>query len=1050
MIAPRLVMILASAGSGKTHALTNRFIALLARGAAPERIVALTFTRKAAGEFFDGILGKLAEAAGDEAKARDLARAIARPELGARDFLGHLRTMIDALHRLRLGTLDSFFAQVTQAFPLELGLAGDFEMIEGHAVERERERALQQLFARSGSLGAAQEAFLEAFKQATFGTEDKRLADRMDRFLKEKYETFLEVPEPGQWGDAARIWPRGQAWRDEPPLATVVAGLRRWVAAAALTDPQRERWGLLATELDSWTAGAPWGAQMEYFLGKLLAAGPELAAGGAEIVVARKKQAIDAAGGKVLAEVVRAVAGGEVRRQLEVTRGVHAVLAHFDRVYAELVRRAGKLTFGDVTRLLQPEAGTRSLSFAGGGEGRLLLEYRLDARIDHWLLDEFQDTSRGQWAVLRNLIDEVVQDTGERRTFFCVGDVKQSIYAWRDGDPTLMRDIRRHYNGGADGPIVTQPLDASWRSGPPIIAMLNAVFGAGIVLEALFPAAAVSRWKDEWRAHTTRRPERDGQAALLFAADAAERARQTLEVIQEIDPIGRGLTCAVLTRSNDQAAALADFLRREGGVPAVAESDLRVGTDNPQGAALLALVQAAAHPGDSFAWEHVQMTPLRAALAAAGLVTREEVTAHVLGQISEEGFERMAERWIARLPAGDAFTQERARQFAAAAARFDATGRRNPDEFVRFMSDYVVREPESASVVRVMTIHKAKGLGFDVVILPELQGQKLDRAPRGLSVHRGEGHVAEWVLELPRKEVAEADPVLQAHMEAAAADACYEALSLLYVAMTRAKRALYAVVERPKDSNNYPKLLVEALGGVERPVRVGTRNFPGCWSEGNAGWFRAVGATPSAPAERELGLVEAAPVARHTARRPSGEQAKRFGAAPLFQVRERAAADFGVAVHRLLAEVEWCSPAEVANWVAAWNEHGEDAAVIGQVAEVLRAPGLAALWQRPGQAAGVWRERTFEMIWDEMWVTGTMDRVVIERNFPAGPAVRATVYDFKTDRVEGMEIDQAVLAYDDQMRLYRQAVARLTGLPVAKVQAMLVFTRVLQLAEAGV
>ena len=188
MMAPRLVMILASAGSGKTHALTNRFIALLARGAVPERNVALTFTRKAAGEFFDGILGKLAEAAGDEAKAGDLARAIARPELGVRDFLGHLRAMVDALHRLRLGTLDSFFAQVTQAFPLELGLAGDFEMIEGHAVERERERVLQQLFARSGSLGAAQEAFLESFKQATFGTEDKRLADRMDRFLREKYE----------------------------------------------------------------------------------------------------------------------------------------------------------------------------------------------------------------------------------------------------------------------------------------------------------------------------------------------------------------------------------------------------------------------------------------------------------------------------------------------------------------------------------------------------------------------------------------------------------------------------------------------------------------------------------------------------------------------------------------------------------------------------------------------------------------------------------------------------------------------------------------------
>jgi len=73
------VMILASAGSGKTYALTNRFIRLLSRGVAPERIVALTFTRKAAGEFFDEILNKLAAAARDPARAASLAREIDGP-----------------------------------------------------------------------------------------------------------------------------------------------------------------------------------------------------------------------------------------------------------------------------------------------------------------------------------------------------------------------------------------------------------------------------------------------------------------------------------------------------------------------------------------------------------------------------------------------------------------------------------------------------------------------------------------------------------------------------------------------------------------------------------------------------------------------------------------------------------------------------------------------------------------------------------------------------------------------------------------------------------
>jgi ATP-dependent exoDNAse (exonuclease V) beta subunit len=124
-------MILASAGSGKTHALTGQFVALLARGAAPDRIVALTFTRKAAGEFFDEILAKLAGAARNSGEAARLAAEIKRPSLGPADFLRMLRQVVDSIHRLRLGTMDSFFARIVRAFPLELGLTRDFEILEG-------------------------------------------------------------------------------------------------------------------------------------------------------------------------------------------------------------------------------------------------------------------------------------------------------------------------------------------------------------------------------------------------------------------------------------------------------------------------------------------------------------------------------------------------------------------------------------------------------------------------------------------------------------------------------------------------------------------------------------------------------------------------------------------------------------------------------------------------------------------------------------------------------------------------------------------------------
>ena len=108
-------IILASAGSGKTYRLTNRFIALMMLDVAPERIIALTFTRKAAGEFFDAILQKLADAATEPDKAAQIASDIDNPEFTPGAALLLLRRFIDTMPRLALGTLDSFFADIVRA-----------------------------------------------------------------------------------------------------------------------------------------------------------------------------------------------------------------------------------------------------------------------------------------------------------------------------------------------------------------------------------------------------------------------------------------------------------------------------------------------------------------------------------------------------------------------------------------------------------------------------------------------------------------------------------------------------------------------------------------------------------------------------------------------------------------------------------------------------------------------------------------------------------------------------------------------------------------------
>ena len=1117
-------MIFASAGSGKTFALTTRFIRLLALGVAPERIVALTFTRKAAGEFFGEILNRLAAACDDEKKARELAAAVERPELAAADFRRLLRGMVGAMHRLNLGTLDGFFAKLVRAFPLELGLGGEPGLLDEHAAAEEMRRVLGRLFAARGGPTPEQKELIEAFRMATLGKEEKNVAEQFDRFVREHLELWRAAPEPAKWGAAARIWPRGFPWRvaDDVAVARAAEEIVEWAARAPeLKDKPRARWQAFAREAANWIPGQPLPENLEFVLKKALASWSAVEAGQAELTIDRQKCAVGSEVCIALALLVRRTVGLELGRRMAATQGIAAVMGTFDALYDADVRRAGRLTFADLQQLLSPERLAREAATMGmgrentgletrataeqGAAGGLVgagLDYRIDARLDHWLFDEFQDTSYQQWKILERLVDEVVQDPEGRRSLFYVGDVKQAIFTWRGGDPRLFAHVAERYRDAAGGGgVVARELNDSWRSGPAPIEMVNRVCGDAAAMAELFPEAA-EEWKRHWREHRSARPETRGQAALLLADDEAGRRATTLRLLQEIRPTERGLTCAVLVRKNEVGAALAEYLRREGGIAAVAESDLKVGTDNPAATVLAALLQAAAHPDDGCARRLVAMSPLAELLAAgpggrargearrAGVASPESgggerghgsgdpchdeagalghagawrlppaaaLSCRVLGEIEAGGFESWLAAWARRLEpvlaADDAFSRLRLRQLVAAGRAFDETGARDVDAFLRFLGEYTVREPEGAGVVRVLTVHKSKGLGFDVVILPDLEGRSLAQRRDGPAVCKAADRSIAWVLQHPGATIAECDPVLRAYQKEASAENCYEQLSLLYVALTRAKRALYAVIERPGKtaSRNYPKLLATSLGEDEGAVRVGGAEFVGVWSAGEVDWpaeFTERGAEAGDCAEESaavaagdasVGLAAsglAAMRAGLVARRPSGLKPGPVSAERLLAGGGAAATEFGVQVHRLFAAVEWCGTGDAVERLCARAcAEGCPAPVVQEVAACLGAPELRAVFARENAEDEVWRERAFEAVVAGAWISGVLDRVVVRRD--RGTVTGVAVYDFKTERGEGELLRQR---YAGQLELYREVVAGLFGLGRDRVTCWLVAT----------
>ncbi|HRI10243.1 MAG TPA: UvrD-helicase domain-containing protein, partial [Nannocystaceae bacterium] len=139
------VSILASAGSGKTFQLTNRYLTILARGAAPSSILASTFTRAAAGEIRDRILFRLAEGAQNRQKRADLGRHLDLPGLSREVVLDLLAILAQNLHRLQIRTLDSFFGTIVRCFALELGLPVDARIVDEDEAVRLRREAIRMM-----------------------------------------------------------------------------------------------------------------------------------------------------------------------------------------------------------------------------------------------------------------------------------------------------------------------------------------------------------------------------------------------------------------------------------------------------------------------------------------------------------------------------------------------------------------------------------------------------------------------------------------------------------------------------------------------------------------------------------------------------------------------------------------------------------------------------------------------------------------------------------------------------------------------------------------
>ncbi len=1063
----------ASAGSGKTYRLAHRYIRLLAEGVPPDRICALTFSRKAAGEIFDSIVEYLCKASADPKRAAETANNISRPDFDQSAFVSLLRGFLDNLHRMHISTLDSFMVGVVRTFPSELGIPSEFQVMDSDGAQAAdiREDILSRIFDPHVAADNVQRQFFEAFKQATFGQEEKNLGNRLNRFIEDNREHYFLAPDAAFWGQPAGIGLQDCAWLnvdiDAEQNATELLSA---VKAAGPSDAIIERFATFAERAAEVHIGAPWPETLDYLFPRLAESMDALEQGSASVKIGRTMFELPPEACTAALALVNHIIRCEVATALTHTAGLHRVLALYENQYDANLRQTGQMTFSDAQILLteaNTAAGGALISRDPTSAGKLYIDYRLDCQLDHWLLDEFQDTSDLQWAVLRNLADEILQDDTGERSFFYVGDVKQAIYAWRGGNARLFGRILDHYGER----IERVPMNVSYRSCPAIIKTVNAIF-SDVSEEHGLRARATEAWRRIWEHHESAGILREtaGYAALIEPAKPAgnrfgdsDRYDTVAAILNEIEPIQRGLDVAVLVMSNRAGYALVDHLRHAcPEMPVVHEGNTTI-VDNPVVALLLSLLQVASHPGDTFAWQHIQMSPLRkhpGVKAGPGAFALELSTL-----VHTHGFQAAVRHWgrmLAEQHKLDAFGHGRLEDLIEAAATFDETGSRDIDAFLRYANAHQVKEQTAARAVRVMTVHQSKGLGFDIVIFPELQGRSMTTsgALELTTATDPETEQPLWVLDMPRRAISIHTPVLADQVDCIDDDTCFNALCALYVALTRAKQALYMVTHKPgktSKSQNAAAFVKTRLKGepnpeLGEPLTIAGHDCAVLHEEGQRDWFNAhpkKEAVEEAPPPPPLPAdYNEHPSARTRLERvePSSEKEVVSSAALLFREEMREILDFGSAIHALFEEVEWIDGLDTEAVIATWLQRSTDNEevkrdVCKQFRDAVVMPSVREALTRPEGEVELWREMSFEIVLENQWVSGQFDRVVIIRDSD-GHATSATILDYKSNRIDQpAQFEETTEHYRPQLELYGRALSHILKLPESAITKQLLFTR---------
>ncbi len=725
----------ASAGSGKTFALSVRFLALLFKGANPSEILTLTFTKKATAEMKERILDYLKilqkeslENEKEKEKSQNILKELEEkyrldPSFVQNSAQKIYQRFLNA--EIRISTIDAFFQSILRKFCWFVGLSANFEVNEDTKAHQQQ---LNESFLSALDNKQLEELSVFIAQCLSYdGYTSDSVLERL-RFLKNKLYLFdpnKKEPAFDEEGFLEKLRSLNQQIQSVETASDAAK-------TAIKCDDFR---GFLNSSL-TWLEKK---GEYRYFK-KIKDEIPTLESECEEIEndLKRYYEAKESALFKKFPKFIQLYDKATSKIQAldfdAIKDKVHALLNGYEEMPAEF------------------------------------FYFRLDSKIAHILIDEFQDTSLNDYKILAPFIDEIKAGIGQvkwHRSVFFVGDVKQSIYGFRGSFSSLFESVSKDF--------YHDNLEFNHRSSPLIINYVNTIF------KKAYQNSPTAYWEQKYPKASSNKHARDGYVKVSLVAD--ERELLLEQILQEaknllehcIDPKDITLLCA----TNDDALEIKNYLQKNlSAIRPSTESSAKLSQFVESKIIKNALEYALAEEPYKPFYKHSVLKLAGYlhddAIALAGFNPKKESVAGFVWKVMEL-FELYGE--------------------CAQICLELAVGCEDANEFLEKLEAKEIASFK-AEGAQIMTIHKSKGMQFPYVIVCERLGKpKTNNSNQFLEEYSGT-ELTRLYYRMKNREVVDKDYARALDKEEAAKD--HEEINVYYVAFTRAELGLIVVAKDKK------------------------------------------------------------------------------------------------------------------------------------------------------------------------------------------------------------------------------------------------------------